>query len=143
MFTEHMYRHAIGLDNLFKKLTVLQGSSDKGNFPPHRVSDIEDKTYYLEFAVAGYSKEDLEVVLEDSETLVVQSSGSSTQKTGDNTNGELYTSYDGIASRGFKKEFKLNPYLKVKNVTLKDGLLTIELEKTLPEEKKLKVLTIN
>ena len=74
---------------------------------------------------------------------MVQSSGSRTQKTGDNTNGELSTSYDGIASRGFKKQFKLNPYLKVKNVTLKDGLLTIELEKTLPEEKKSKLLTIN
>ena len=143
MLSDYMYRHAIGLMDLFNDLQTMQGNSDKGNFPPHRVTDIEDKTYYLEFAVAGYAKEDLEVILEDSETLAVQSSGSRTQKTGDNTNGELSTSYDGIASRGFKKQFKLNPYLKVKNVVLKDGLLTIELEKTLPEEKKSKLLTIN
>ena len=48
MLSDYMYRHAIGLMDLFNDLQTMQGNSDKGNFPPHRVTDIEDKTYYLE-----------------------------------------------------------------------------------------------
>ena len=89
--------------------------------------------------VAGYEKKDIKVELKDSETLSISSDGSSFKNIGDNAE-ELY---DGIAARGFSKDFKLSPYMEVINVTLENGILEVQLAYELPEEKKSKLLTIN
>ena len=108
------------------------GAQALDNFP--EVLNIGGGTLIRE-----YEKKDIKVELKDSETLSISSDGSSFKNIGDNAE-ELY---DGIAARGFSKEFKLSPYMEVTNVTLENGILEVQLAYELPEEKKSKLLTIN
>ena len=139
MFTDFIFNHSIGLNKLMEDLEAMNYGARKGQtFPPHRITK-EGNKYYLKMTVAGYEKKDIKVELKDSETLSISSDGSSFKNIGDNAE-ELY---DGIAARGFSKDFKLSPYMEVTNVTLENGILEVQLAYELPEEKKSKLLTIN
>tara|TARA_R100001230_G_C5498658_1_gene43505 strand:+ start:71 stop:478 length:408 start_codon:yes stop_codon:yes gene_type:complete len=135
MISDFIINHSIGLGKFMNDLETMQYNTHKGHsFPPHRIIKDGDK-YSLQMTVAGYLKEDIEIELKDSETLLITSEGASIKYEG--------ALYDGIATRGFKKEFKLSPYMEVTDVKLKDGLLEINLSYQLPDEKKPKLLTIN
>jgi molecular chaperone IbpA len=135
MISDFIINHSIGLSKFMDDLEAMQyGTHKSQGFPPHRIIRDGDK-YSLQMTVAGYLKEDISVELKDSETLLITSDGATLKYEG--------ALYDGIATRGFKKEFKLSPYMEVSNVSLKDGILEVQLSYELPEEKKPKQLTIN
>ena len=137
MISEFIINHSIGLSKFMDDLEAMQSDNygtHKGQaFPPHRIIRDGDK-YSLQMTVAGYLKEDISVELRDSETLVITSDGASLKYE--------VALYDGIATRGFKKEFKLSPYMEVSDVSLKDGILEVQLSYELPEEKKPKTIDI-
>ena len=87
-------------------------------------------------ALAGYSKEDISVLIEDGVLSIEGSSSKSPLSEGTEV-------YRGIASRKFKRSFSLGEYIEVKSADLKDGLLTVTLEEIIPEEKKPKVIEIS
>lgn len=143
-----MNNHVVGLNVLFDDLKTMQGNAEKGNFPPHRISNYKNEEYYLEFAVAGYSKEELNVELTDSDILKISSNGADqmyNKLTGAGSKGatDWKCTYDGLASRAFKKEFKLSPFMEIKEVTYTDGILTIAIYKKVVDEKETKTFTIN
>ena len=105
-------------------------------YPPHNILKHNDNKFVLEIAVAGFTQEDLHVVL-DKNTLVV---------TGNKKKDQNAESFDylhkGIGTRSFNKSFVLERYLIVKDVKLSDGILRIVLERVVPEEEQHRILEI-
>ena len=102
-------------------------------FPPYNVVKIDDDNLVMEFAVAGFSKDDINITTEKN-VLIVKADRGTDEKT--------YV-HKGIAARKFTRSFTLPEYFEVKDATFKDGILYIELVRNIPEEKKPKTITIN
>lgn len=103
-------------------------------FPPYNLIKVDDDHYTVELALAGYRKEDIEITLEK-DLLTVKSIEKETE-----TDEEVL--HQGIAKRLWTQKFVLGEWMVVKEATLKDGLLTIKVERELPEEAKPKVIKI-
>jgi molecular chaperone IbpA len=116
----------IGFDALFDDMYRLQNIDRGSGYPPYNMTKKEN-TYELKMAVAGISKEDLDVVREKN---ILTIKGSSIDDSEDET------IYKGIASRNFKRSFNLADDIEIKDAKLKDGMLTIKMERIVPEEDK-------
>lgn len=110
--------------------------ADSNFYPPHNILKHNDNKFVLELAVAGFTQEDLHVVL-DKNTLVVTGD----KKRDDKTDSVAYL-HKGIGTRSFNKSFVLERYLVVKDVKLSDGILKVTLERVVPEEEKPRILEI-
>ena len=117
----------IGFDPYFRN------TKGYDNYPPYNIYEDGDK-YRLEIAVAGFSKKDLEVVAQNS-TLKI------TARKDKDRNGSTPI-VQGLGYRSFTRVFQLAPYVEVTDLKLKDGILTIWLERVLPEELQPKILKI-
>jgi molecular chaperone IbpA len=102
-------------------------------FPPYNVKKVDEDNYTIELAVAGYSREDLEIKVEK-DTLTIKS-----EKEKDEKSDFLHR---GIAGRNFTQHFTLGEYMVVKSASLDNGLLSINIERELPEEAKPKTIKI-
>ena len=116
----------IGFDTLFDDMYRLQNIDRGSGYPPYNMTKKEN-TYELKMAVAGISKEDLDVVREKN---ILTIKGSSIDDSKDET------IYKGIANRNFKRSFNLADDIEIKDAKLKDGMLTIKMERIVPEEDK-------
>ena len=116
----------IGFDTLFNDMYRLQNIDRGSGYPPYNMTKKEN-TYELKMAVAGISKEDLDVVREKN---ILTIKGCSIDDSKDET------IYKGIASRNFKRSFNLADDIEIKDAKLKDGMLTIKMERIVPEEDK-------
>lgn len=131
-------RWAIGFDEMFETLKTMSGQ--KSSFPPYNVHKNGDD-YTIEMALAGFRKEEVEVVVED-RTLTVRSDIEERNDIPeDGQFGE--TIHHGIAQRNFTTRFALGEYVEVVDASMSDGILTIKLETHLPDEKKPKVIEVN
>ena len=124
-------RWAIGFDPLFDTFKQVSSTAKVGSYPPYNIYKKKDQ-WILELAVAGFSKDDIKITIQES-TLTVE---------GELEASDEVTIHKGIATRDFTQEFALAEYIVVKNAELKDGLLRITLEQELPEEKKPKIIDI-
>jgi molecular chaperone IbpA len=123
--------YLIGFD---RDLNRSRGLWDNNpNYPPFDTYKDGENTI-LEFALAGYSKDNIEVMVENS-TLKVSAKKESKQQS------ENYT-YKGIALRSFEKKFALSEYAIVEKAEFKDGILRIVIATIVPEEKKPKIIKI-
>jgi len=102
-------------------------------FPPYNVKKVDEDNYVIELAVAGYSREDLDIKVEK-DTLTIKS-----EKEKDEKSDFLHR---GIAGRNFTQHFTLGEYMIVKSASLENGLLSINIERELPEEAKPKTIKI-
>ena len=102
-------------------------------FPHYNIVQHDDYKYTIEMALAGYSKSDIDVELADG-VLTIKS-----MKTVEESDNKVYR---GIASRNFTRKFTLADDIIVKDGALKDGMLSIELERVVPEEKKPRLIKI-
>ena len=118
----------VGFDRIWNELdTALTSSVDNTNvFPRHNIVKIDEETYHIELALAGYSRDDLEVELKEG-VLVI---------TGDREDTETEYLHKGISTKKFRRTFRLNENVEVKNAEFIDGLLVIILAHIVPEEKK-------
>ena len=116
----------IGFDTLFNDLYRMQHMDRATGYPPYNMTK-NDNIYKLKMAVAGISKEDLDIVREKN-TLTI--TGSAEDESTDET------LHKGIASRNFKRSFNLADDIEIKDAKLIDGMLYIELERVVPEEDK-------
>ena len=129
----------VGFDSMFDRLF---GALDHPNpnpknsqgYPPYNIRKDGDTKYFIEMAVAGFSEEDLEVELKEG-ILTVQSKP---------LNEEDETTYvhRGIAKRTFERNFTLSDDVIVKGCDLNNGMLIVELEKVIPEEKRARLIPI-
>ena len=126
---------SIGFDSMFDRLLgpSTQHVSNNQGYPPYNIRKDGDTKYFIEMAVAGLSEEDLEVELKET-VLEIRSKQS--------TEDEANYVHRGIAKRTFERSFTLSDDIVVKGCDLTNGMLTVELEKVIPEEKRARLIPI-
>ena len=124
---------SIGYDSIFDQIEKL--NTQTSNYPPHNLIKYGDDSFAIEVAVAGFNEDDL-TVEQDQNILTVSSVEVEAEE------GVQYA-YKGIATRKFKKQFTLGEFIEVTEVSLINGILSILLEKNIPEEKRPKSFKIN
>ena len=108
------------------------------NYPPYNIRKLSDIDYKIEVALAGYSKDDIELELKDN-TLTVRNK--TREKVINDENNKVI--HKGISTRQFERSFTISEDIKVKNAELQNGLLNIVLERIIPDEKKSRLIDIN
>ena len=132
---------SVGFDSIFDEFDRMLESSERynSNYPPYNINRVGENEYKIEIALAGYSRDDIELELkENTLTLTVRNKQKEKVINGDN-NGVIHK---GISTRQFERAFTVSEDIKVKNAELKNGLLNIDLERIVPEEKKARLIDI-
>jgi len=131
---------SVGFDSIFEEFDRMLDSTERynSNYPPYNIRKLSDNDYKIEVALAGYSKDDIELELKDS-TLTVRNK-TKEKVINDESNGVIHK---GISTRKFDRSFTISEDIKVKNAELKNGLLNVDLERIIPDEKKPRLIDIN
>ena len=131
---------SVGFDSIFEEFDRLLESTERynSNYPPYNIRRLNDNDYKIEVALAGYSKDDIELELKDN-TLTVRNK-TREKVVNDESNGVIHK---GISTRQFERSFTISEDIKIKNAELKNGLLNIDLERIIPDEKKPRLININ
>ena len=131
---------SVGFDSIFEEFDRMLESTERynSNYPPYNIHRLNDTDYKIEIALAGYSKDDIELELKEN-TLTVRNK-TKEKVINENGNGVIHK---GISTRHFERSFTISEDIKVKNAELKNGLLNIDLERIIPEEKKSRLIEIN
>ena len=137
-FTDPFFTtRVLGFEPLFDRLQRLSETSDRSSgYPPYNIRK-DGNHFAIEVAVAGLSKEDIQIELSDG-VLSVSYDGPKTET----ANEGAGVVYQGIAQRAFKQQFTLAEDVVVQGAELVNGLLTVNLEKIIPEEKKARMIEI-
>ena len=136
-FFSKFYSWTVGHEKLFNDMLKMQdqvGGYIYNAYPPHNLVKESDGKYTIELATAGFKKEELEVKTEYSKLTI---SGKKAEEEDDEK-----IVHKGIAKRPFSKSFTLAEDVVVDDVSFKDGLLTIKLQKVVPEDKKEKIYSL-
>ena len=123
-----LFHATIGFDDIARILNNFANSEQANTYPPYNINKLDDFNYQIEMALAGFSKSDIEVKTVDGQ-LTIKSIESENKD-------EKETLHRGISKRKFSRTFTLADDIKVNGAELKDGMLLIDLEKIVPEEKK-------
>lgn len=123
----------IGFNRELDRLSNVHQAAIRQTYPPYDVLKLDEDTYQVSIAVAGFTKNDIEVSVEDN-TLIVKG------EILEATDGEYL--HKGIASRKFTRTFALGEYMEVASAEIKDGMLHINVDRIVPEEKKPKTIKI-
>ncbi len=123
----------LGFDHLFDELEQITNHA-KDTYPPHNVIKSDDMKYDIELAIAGFSKDDISIELKEH---VLSIRGDREQR----RDQEKYV-HKGISGRKFYKSFRLSEYAEVTGADLTDGILTVNIEVVLPEEKRPQQISI-
>jgi molecular chaperone IbpA len=126
----------IGFNREMERLSNVQLASRQVSYPPYDLVKIDDDSFKLALAVAGFSKDNLSVTVDNS-TLIIK--GDSTVGSDDEKSEVLHK---GIANRKFTRTFALGEYMEVTGAEIKDGMLNIDIERIVPEDKKPKEIAI-
>ena len=130
----------VGFDNVFDHFERMIDDHNidtmtATNFPPYNIVKTGDYTYDVELALAGFSKDDIDVEYKDN-MLTVKSKEKAKDK---DIDGMLHR---GISKRWFAKSFTIADDVEVKGAELKDGLLKISMERIIPEGKKARTIEV-
>ena len=125
----------IGWDSTIKEIEKLgeRMVKNSGNFPPYNVIKVDEDTFLIEFAVAGFSKENVKVSQEKN-ALIIEGSM--------DENEDTEYLHKGIATRDFTRVIALAEYVEVQGAEFKNGILSVTLERILPEEEQPKTIKI-
>jgi len=132
-FFNHFFTWTVGHENLFEDMLKMR-IGPPSSYPPHNLIEEGDGKYTIELAAAGFNKEELEVKTKNSKLTI---NGKRTKEADDEK-----VVHQGIAKREFSKSFALAEDVVVDDVSLKDGMLTIDLQKVIPEDKKEKIYSL-
>ena len=129
---------SVGFDSVFDHFESLFNESPSlhTNYPPYDILKTDEHSYVIELAVAGFSKKDIEVTVENG-VLTVES-----DREGNAESSGQEIIHRGISKRYFKKSFSISDDVEIRGAELKDGLLRISMEKIIPESRKRKEISI-
>ena len=129
---------SIGFDSVFDHFESMFNESPSlhTNYPPYDIVKTDEHSYVIELAVAGFSKKDIEVTVENG-VLTVES-----DREGNAESSGQEIIHRGISKRYFKKSFSISDDVEIRGAELKDGLLRISMEKIIPESRKRKEISI-
>ena len=126
--------YAVGYDRIFDHLSrYVDNNVTSTGFPPYNIRKEGDYNYTIEMALAGFGKKDIEVEITEG-TLSVRSVKENTE--------DDSTVYRGISYRKFDRKFTVADDVVVNGASLENGMLTIDLERVVPEEKKPRIITV-
>jgi molecular chaperone IbpA len=136
--TTPLMRQTVGFDNLNTMFEKLMSDASTGfdNYPPYNIEKLGEDKYKVTMAVAGFTMDDLKIVLQDGVLTVAGANKEST------TSGSTQYLHRGIAARAFQRTFRLADHIQVTAADMKDGLLMIHLMREVPEEKKPRTIPI-
>jgi molecular chaperone IbpA len=129
-----LYRNAIGVDRLFDRI-ISNIETPQTNYPPYNIVQVDDDTYVIEIAVAGFDEEEIEITQEQN-TLII------TGNQPELDDSETKFLHKGIAARNFRREFTLADHVEVTNASLEKGILVVGLKREIPEAMKPKRIAI-
>ena len=129
-----LFRSSVGFDRLFDLLTQAERAEASTAWPPYNIEKVADDQYRITMALAGFTQDEIELTQHDTTLLV------SGQKKAQE--GEHQYLHRGIAGRGFRQTFNLAEHVKVVGATMENGLLTVELQREVPEALKPRRITI-
>lgn len=120
---------SVGFDHLLSTLQEFEDIGKPATYPPYNIVKFDEDNYQIQIAVAGFSPDELDIEVKDNRLTV---------------NGEIRSAYTsdvqflhhGLASRDFSHNFRLSDTVIVKSADIVNGVLKIDLENVLPEEKK-------
>jgi molecular chaperone IbpA len=130
------YRSTVGFDRLFSLLDQAASEASPG-YPPYNIERTGETTYRISVAVSGFSEGELSIVAKEN-TLTIKGEKSSNEN---GTKAEVL--YRGIAARAFERAFQLADFVQVKNASLENGLLHVDLVREIPEAKKPRSIPIS
>ena len=137
LFTDNFNKltpYAVGYDRIFDHLSrYVDNNATSTGFPPYNIRKEGDYNYTIEMALAGFGKKDIEVEVVEG-TLSVRS-----MKENDEDDSTVYR---GISRRRFDRKFTVADDVVVNRASLENGMLTINLERVVPEEKKPRLITV-
>lgn len=130
------YRNSIGVDKLFDRIINQIDAASVQTYPPYNIIKTGEETSLVQVAVAGFSEGDVTVEVREN-TLFI---------TGEKTNEAVPENYEythkGISDRRFQRSFPLADYVEVLSATIENGILTVELERQVPDTMKPKTIAI-
>ena len=123
------HRSTVGFDSLFDELEnrFFTNTVQNGSYPPYNIIKVDESKYAIELALAGFDREDVDIEIDQGDLVI---SGNTEDK--NNTDARTYM-HRGIAGRAFKRVFKLADHVEVRGAEMKNGILTVSLEKEIPE----------
>ena len=129
------YRATVGFDRIFDLLDSVASQPSGTGYPPYNIEKTGDDAWRIVMAVAGFGEAELNLTQKEDELLVT----GKVQPTRDDRTEFLYR---GIAGRDFERRFQLADHVRVTGAKLVNGLLFIDLQRDLPEEKKPRAIAI-
>jgi molecular chaperone IbpA len=131
-----IHRFGIGFDSMIDELMRMNATQTNTNYPPYNIVKESEDRFAIEVAVAGFSEGEVSIELEN---RVLTITGN---KIHDLDNPKEYL-HRGISNRNFVREFSLAEHVEVKSAINENGILSIGLERIIPEEHKPKKIAIN
>lgn len=121
-------KYFVGFDDTYNRLSKMHEDMTKyvPNYPPYNIKKVSDNTYIIELAVAGFARQDIEIVLDDNKLIIKGNAH-------DDTDNFVFK---GIANRAFTRAFALDDQIEIKNAAMFNGMLKIALERIIPEHRK-------
>jgi len=132
-----LFRNSVGFDRFSDLFETALRNDTSGGYPPYNVEKRGEDSYRIVVAAAGFQQHDLDLQVEKG---VLSVSGSKRETSNDE--GLTYL-HQGIAQRAFKLSFRLDDHIEIKGANLSNGLLSIDLQRVVPEEAKAKRIPIN
>ena len=132
------FQHTVGFDRIFDQLETVQHGlerTDRSKYPPYNIVKTSDDTFTIELAVAGFSKENLDV--ETKENIL------SVKGTKNEEDGKRTFVHHGLASRSFERHFTLADHVEVVDGDIVNGVLVINLERIIPDVLKPKKVSLD
>jgi molecular chaperone IbpA len=132
-----LYRNSIGIDNWIARVLDQIDHTSQTNYPPYNIIKHDENTFEVQVAVSGFGQGDVEVNVNDGNLVISGEKQPEAQIV-----GTEYL-YQGISARRFVRTFSLADYVEVVDATSRDGILTVRLERKLPEAMKPKAIAIS
>ena len=130
-----LFRSTVGFDRLFDLMDSYAEQSS--GYPPYNIERSDETHYRITLAVAGFGEKDLSIEVKEG---VLTVTGERTEQEKADQSNFLY---QGIAGRSFARRFQLAEHVEVRGAKLENGLLHVDLERVIPEEKKSRRIAIN
>ena len=133
-----LYRNSIGIDNwIARVLDQIDHNGSQSNYPPYNIIKYNENTFEVQVAVAGFGEGEVEVNVKDGNLII------SGEKQSEVHMADSEYLDQGISARRFIRTFGLADYVEVVDAANRDGILTVRLERHLPEAMKPKTIAIN
>jgi len=135
-----IHKFGVGFDSIFDDLTRISANQTNTNYPPYNIVKYDDNKFAIEVAVAGFREGDINITVEKNVLTIV---GEKIETVDELDEPETVYLHHGISSRSFNRTFTLADHVEVVDADVANGILTVTLERKVPEELQPKKIQIS